>query len=244
MTTGAPVVSVVGSGTATITSALAGSDGLTKSDTGTLVLNAGSGDYAGSYIQNISGGLTINAGTVTLASQKIRFGSVTIGNGATLKSTASWATGASNPWFNGASVGSITVNAGGALTATASANGIVEGLTLNGGTVSAPGVTDADWGAFTIGSTVTAGGATTSTISAELAVTGTQTFSVGSDSTLSISGVMHNRYSAAAGAIIKTGPGTLTLSGANTYTGGTTVNGGTLVLNRPSGAEPRITEPI
>ena len=93
----------------------------------------------------------------------------------------------------------------------------MEGLTLNGGTVSAPGVSDGDWGAFTIGSTVTAGGATTSTISAELAVTGVQTFSVGTDSTLSISGVMHNRISAAAGGITKTGSGTLTLSEANSY---------------------------
>ena len=237
VTTGAPVVSVAGSATATITSALVGTDGLTKTDTGTLVLNAGSGDYAGTYIQNISGGLTINAGTVTLASQKIRFGSVTIDNGATLKSTASWATGASNPWFNGASVGAITVNAGGTLTATSSANGIVQGLTLNGGTVSASGVSDANWGAFTIGSTVTAGGDTTSTISAELAVTGVQIFNVGTDSTLKISGVMHNRNSAAAGGVNKTGLGTLTLSGANTYTGTTTVAGGTLVLNSPSGAK-------
>ena len=120
VTTGTPVVSVAGSVTATIASALAGTDGLTKSDTGTLVLNAGSGDNNPiSYVQNISGGLNINAGTVTLASQKIRFGSVTIGSGGTLKASASWATGASNPWFNGASVGAITVNAGGTLTANA-----------------------------------------------------------------------------------------------------------------------------
>ena len=36
-------------------------------------------------------------------------------------------------------------------------------------------------------------------------------------------------------AIIKTGPGMLTLSGNNGYTGGTTVNNGTLVLNAASG---------
>ena len=39
-----------------------------------------------------------------------------------------------------------------------------------------------------------------------------------------------------AGALVKIGTGTLTLSGANTYTGGTTVTGGTLLVQAPTGS--------
>jgi autotransporter-associated beta strand protein len=44
------------------------------------------------------------------------------------------------------------------------------------------------------------------------------------------SGADCNAIGASGGSLVKTGPGTLTLTGANTYSGGTTVAGGTLVL--------------
>ena len=224
-----PTISVATGRTATISSLLSGTAGLKKTGTGTLSLSAGAGDnYANVYNQNVSGGLTITQGTVEFASQYIRMGSITIGSGATLRTTQPWATGSSNPWFNGRSAGSFTVEAGGTLTSTNIANALVEGLTLNGGSVTAPGVTDSSWGAFVIASTVTADGATTSSISAELAVTGNQTFNVVVGSTLDVSGVVHNRADAAAGAITKEGAGALTLGGANTYSGNTVVNDGAL----------------
>ena len=226
----------------TFAQTIQGSGALTKTGPGTLSLYAGAGDnYANTYNQNLSGGLNISGGTMELTSQYIRMGSITIGNGGTLRATVPWATGASNPWFNGRSAGSITVNAGGTLISSTIANSILEGLTLNGGTVSATGGGSADWGNFVIASQVTAGGATTSTISAELAVTGTQIFDVGSGSILNISGLMHNRNGAAAGAVTKSGPGTMVLSAANSYTGATNVNAGTLLIHGSTAASSSVT---
>jgi autotransporter-associated beta strand protein len=220
---------------ATIQSAIA-NGGLIKQGAGTLSLYAGAGDNgANVYYQDIAGGLNILAGTVEFTSQYIRMGTITINDGAMLHATVPWATGASNPWFDGRSAGSITVNAGGTLHASTIANGIVNGLTLNGGTVSGTNGRSDDWGNFIIASPVTAGGATNSAISAELAVYGMQNFSVASGSTLAISGMMHNRYGAGEwwqwGGVTKLGLGTLTLSGNNFYTGNTTVSGGMLDLS-------------
>ena len=226
-----PTISVASGLTTTVTAKLAGTVGLVKSGPGTLALDAGNGDnYANVYNQNVSGGLNITEGTVDFTSQFIRMGSITIGNGATLRTTEPWTTGSSNPWFNGRSAGSITVEAGGTLTSTTIANALVEGLTLNGGSVTAPGITNGDWGAFVIASTVTADGAAASSISAELSLVGNQTFDVVDGSTLDASGVIHNRFAATAGAITKEGLGTLILGGVNSYTGNTTINGGTLEL--------------
>lgn len=224
-----PTISVASGLTSTVTTRLAGTAGLVKSGPGTLTLVAGSGDnYGNVYNQNISGGLNISEGTVQFASEFIRMGSVTIGNGATLRTTHPWATGSSSNFgLNGASAGSFTVEAGGTLTSTTIANAFIQGITLTGGSVTAPGVTNGDWGAFIIASTVTAGGDTTSSISAELALAGNQTFNVLSDSTLDVSGVIHNR-AGTTGAITKTGAGTLTLGGVNSYTGNTVVNDGAL----------------
>jgi autotransporter-associated beta strand protein len=203
--------------------------GLLKQGAGTLSLYAGAGDNnANVYYQNLSGGLNIVSGTVEFASQFIRMGSITIGNGGTLRATADWATGSSNPWFNGRSAGAITVNAGGTLNAVGVGNSILEGLTLNGGTVTGSDPSD-DWGRFILASQVTAGGATNSTMSADLAMPGTQIFSVGNGSTLAISGRIHNRYGASAGGVAKEGPGTMALSGNNGYSGVTDIKAGILV---------------
>ncbi|WP_247774037.1 autotransporter domain-containing protein [Bradyrhizobium sp. 192] len=61
---------------------------------------------------------------------------------------------------------------------------------------------------------------------------GANELTVGSDnSSTEVSGLI----SGAGGSLVKTGTGTLTLSGANTYTGGTTINGGTLQLGSAGG---------
>ena len=58
---------------------------------------------------------------------------------------------------------------------------------------------------------------------------GTPTFTVGNNASSSFGGVIQN--SAGTLAMIKTGSGTLSLTGANTYTGVTTVSGGLLTLS-------------
>ena len=199
---------------------LHGSNGITKTGDGTLVVNCPS---------DITGATTVSGGTLNLGVSAAVRGAVTINNGGTLKTTAAWGTGGT---YADGQFGAITVNAGGTLTTTSVANGITNGLTLNGGTVSGSGQSNGDWGEFGIGSNVSAGllAASTSTISADLAVFGTRTFEVGTGSILNISGAMHNGSGdgGGAGGVTKTGLGTMTLSNTNIYTGATSVNEGTL----------------
>ena len=223
----------VGTGlAATISSKLASTLEVAKTGAGTLKLYAGAGDNndPGTYNHSL-GGMDIQNGTVSLDSQFIKLGPINIASGATLTATQPWATGASNPWFNGRSAGPITVQAGGTLSTSNVGNGIMEGLTLLGGSVTAPGVSSGEWGAFAIASTITADGNSTSTISAELAIVNSPNFDVVSGSTLNITGVMHHRYGASASGILKSGEGLLILGGVNTFTGNTTIDGGTLQLS-------------
>ena len=61
---------------------------------------------------------------------------------------------------------------------------------------------------------------------------------VGNNLSTSFSGTIKDSgyYSSGPASIVKTGTGTLTLSGANTYTGGTTVNSGILLVNNTGGS--------
>ncbi|MFY7816930.1 MAG: beta strand repeat-containing protein [Akkermansiaceae bacterium] len=216
--------------TATINSKLASYGGVTKTGGGTLKLYAGSGDnFAGIYNHNLNS-LDIQSGTVELNSQYITLGQVNIASGATLFATVPWATGASNPWFNGRTAGPIIVQNGGTLATNTVANSIVSGLTLLGGSVTGTHPPNSDWGHFIIASAVYAEGGETSTISAELALPGSQNFNVSSDSSLIVSGPVHDRLAAAAGAVVKSGTGSMTLSASNAYTGNTTILAGTLTL--------------
>ena len=60
--------------------------------------------------------------------------------------------------------------------------------------------------------------------------TGSGTLEVAAAQTLTYTGIIADRTSTNSGSLIKTGAGTLTLSGPNTYTGDTTISAGTLAL--------------
>jgi autotransporter-associated beta strand protein len=86
-------------------------------------------------------------------------------------------------------------------------------------------------------------GAGTTTISAPIilgaAAGSTQTFSIGSGSTLSINSAISEANAGIK--LSKTGSGTLILNSANTYTGSTTITAGTLLVNGSTSASSAVT---
>lgn len=215
-----PTISVAAGHSATL-SASATSTGLEKLGPGTLVLN---GSSSKSF-----GGTNVVGGTLAI-DVAAALGGLTIQNGAQVLANGAWNFGNS---------GLVIVENGGLLTATFVANGINSGLILSGGTV-AGGGSNSDWGVYTLNSDVIAEGGVTSTISAEIGLAGvTRIFNVTADSTLNVSGVIHNSWQygpVASGnfgtptVLTKTGAGTMVLSANNGYSGHTTVQEGTLVL--------------
>lgn|GEM_PF-6537469 len=117
----------------------------------------------------------------------------------------------------------------------------------NGGSVSGgPNNFRGDLYLYNWNEQITAGGATNSMIASIIGVTGNNnTITVDGGSTLNITGGMKNSdwYSngTTPGGFIKSGSGTLTLSGTNTYGGTTAVNEGTL---RIDGDNSAVTQPL
>ena len=189
---------------ATISAKLASADALTKAGTGTLTLSAQN---------NFSNAINVSQGTLELATDWT-FGNV--GTGTAIVP------------------GLVTVESGATLRAVNSLANQLNGLTLNGGTVEAVGVGNADWGNFHLTGNVTATG--TSNLNAEVALRAANVdFFTDTGATLNVGGVMHNGaffgiYSGTPSNVSKSGDGTMVLSAANTYTGSTTVDAGTLEI--------------
>ena len=146
-------------------------------------------------------------------------------------------------WWGSFSPVTITVNAGGALVNGAHFNNIAN-LVLNGGELRANGGYDSTWQAYELNN-VTVGGTNASSITAnesqngyngiELSSQGATTFNVGvtgdTRGDLLVSGKLIDIYNgnwASSSGLIKTGLGTMVLSGNNTYTGTTTIGSGVL----------------
>lgn len=223
--------------TATIDNVLSGSDGLRKTDGGTLVLG---GD------NTWSGGLSVDGGTVAV-SRDANLGDTS--NDVTLDGGALRVTGAFETDRNVA-----LGNNGGtlALDADFAVNGVVSGageLHKSGtGTLSlyaANTYTAGTWldaGRLQIGDDAALGTGTlhmaegttfgllgeSMHVANNIIATGDPTIDVADDDSATLSGVISD--GAMAGDIVKTGSGTLRLTGENTYTGGTTVADGTLVI--------------
>ena len=201
--------------------------GLTKSGAGKLTCSGN---------DLTAGDVAVNGGTLALEvpESHVVMSSIMVGIGAKLQINRNGTTGAADPnwWSN--RMGLITVNQGGALEANhAVAQGINQGLALNGGSITAAGMPSSDWGHFTLNSNFSVGGNAKSTISATMALNGNPSFDVAGGSSLMVSGSFINRYQTNSG-FIKSGSGTMTVTTTNTYTGSTTVNGGILRLGNGS----------
>ena len=219
--TSAPIIDAT-TGTTTISSEIAGSDGLTKTGAGTLVLrrDSGSNTYTGTTTLS-AGTLQANAGTSLIASIANPLGTSALQlNGGTLQlradSAASGATATTIAWNNNTTVGgNVTINVervGGS-----GSNKIHQLGTLSIGAhiLTATDVTSANHDLRF--------GATTLTGNATFNVTNT-----GGSMNLTLGAITQ---SSAGLSITKTGNGTLTLSGASDHTGGTSISGGALTIS-------------
>ena len=219
-----PTIGVVPGGTATISSVIAGTIGLTQAGgTGTLILT-GTNTY--------TGGTTINAGTLQIGAGGAT-GSVT-GN---IVDNAALVFDRSNALTYGGIIsgtGSVTQAGTGTLTLSGT-NTYTGATTINGGTLALSGTGSiaassqvnvaAAAGTFSIAGTTA--GATIKTLNgvANSNVTlGARTLTIANGST-TYAGIIGGT-----GGLSLTA-GTETLSGTNTYTGATTINGGTLALS-------------
>jgi autotransporter-associated beta strand protein len=211
-----------------------GTNGLTKLGNGVMVLT-GSNSY--------SGATTVSAGTLILENTYAA-GSHAIASGAVLEfAVASGNRDSATTTFSGAGTLRKTGNGGliwGSGTATFS---LGSGALID---VRAGAFTGGSWGndnwSFNLADLNVESGAVFSTVEANVRVNkitgsgiirtgyngaGYQNLAIGVDNGSStFAGVIANAESA--GSLLKTGSGTITLTGANTYTGMTTVNGGTL----------------
>ena len=211
--------------------------GLTKQSAGTLTLTAAN-TYTGTT--TVNGGVLAFAGGGTLAAGA----AITVGSGATLRFDKNDTFGNHTATVSQ----TITVN-GGTITNGGNFFTTLGAVTLNGGTINSIGGANASFPSFSLKGPITVGGSAASTISGSGAnsqmlvgniTAGSQTTFNVADATgnsaadLVVSATLQNNNDSSlnpvATGILKTGVGTMTLTGANTYTGPTALNGGILAL--------------
>ncbi|MGI4847300.1 MAG: beta strand repeat-containing protein, partial [Janthinobacterium lividum] len=213
-------------------------NGSSASSTGLILGGAPTGSLQLSAANLLSGGVTIDSGTLALnaVSALVPGAGIIINNGGTLRLDVS------NVWGSGATTvvsAPIAVNAGGTLASNNSFNQI-NGLTLNGGQVLANGGLDGVSQAFGLGGTITvladsaivsgSSGNGYNGINLGKLGTATTTFNASTGATLQINDVLRDNASFGQANLALTGAGTLVLNGANTFTGTTLVSGGTLSI--------------
>lgn len=221
---------------ATISSILAGSAGMTKTGSGTLILS-GANSYTGTTL--------ISAGTVQIgngAGTGDLNAASTVTNNAALTFNRNNALAFANV-ISGS--GSLSQNGSGGTTTLSGANTYTGATAINAGTFKAGVASIANTsGAFGVGSAVTLANASGTTLDLNGFATeigslagggttggnvslGASTLTTGRDNTsTSYAGVISGT-----GGLTKIGSGSQTLTGTNTYNGATQVTGGTLVVN-------------
>ncbi len=238
-----PTVNVAVGTTATVNATLTGTEGLLKSGTGTLVLG-GTSSYSGST--------SITAGTLSYAGGSFASATHGIATGAALEFNVAAGT------YNASST---TINGGGTLRKTGAGN-LIWPATSATFALDPGALIDVQGGSFTAGSygneswsgnlsdLNVASGAVFSTVEANVRVDkitgsgsigtgfsggGYQNLTIGvADGSSTFDGVITNTDGnpAFVGNLVKTGTGTIALTGVNTYTGTTTVEAGTLSLSQ------------
>lgn len=202
-----------------------------------LTMNASSNDdqidlFVSTYISNsepltpnatISGATDVATTAAVFVRQDASAGAGTIDG---IRVATNWGTLVGNPQYNSSTniaagnYNNVSVLSG---TLTATGNVSINGTTTNDGVIAIGSNTLTINRNFTGGGTITGGAVSNLTIGG----------AAGADTN---SGIIAGSIS-----LVKSGTGTLTLSGANTYTGTTTVSGGTLQLNRTGGTTIPVT---
>lgn len=200
--------------------------GLTKNGAGTLEMSAQNNTFTGE--------VTVNAGTLKATPGNSPTGGaftsasgVTVNSNATLIATANALFGS-----DGSLAKTITVNAGGTAVAVGSDQNV--GLVvLNGGTLASSDTDGSGWGTWNFARATEKKLLVTdnSTVSAlGVGFRNGATIEVTNGKNLDFTGTILNSFDGTS-TVIKTGAGTLTLSGSNSYTGVTTVSAGSLLVN-------------
>lgn len=226
----------------TLSGTLSGTGGIIKAGAGTLTLS-GTNTHTGAWSVT-AGGLTagggsaigdaaavdLAAGTTLTLSAAEAIGALSGAGTVTLGAHTLTVSQTADTTFSGVIGGTGGLTKQGSGTLTLSGNNTHTGAT----TIGAGGLTlDRSGGALADTTAVTVGAGATLTLNhsdtvgsiagAGAIALGANTLTAGGDnSSTTMSGVI----SGTTGALVKTGTGTLTLSGANTYTGSTTVRGG------------------
>jgi fibronectin-binding autotransporter adhesin len=226
----------------------ASAGGLVKTGSGTLILS-GSNTFSGNI--NINAGILqagfsnnfVNPVGGSLGNpQAVR--NISVNNGGTLRFAA-------GDTFGGATtavVSTLVINAGGTVTNNGSVFTTLGPVLLNGGTLTGSGGSgNAQFQMYSLLGAVTVGGTTASTISgsgnttAEYHLGLSTTFNVAdvtanSSPDLIVTGNFIDQTSSnGAASLIKTGAGTMLMSGSGSYTGTTTISAGTILLGSAFG---------
>ena len=225
------------SDTATISSTIAGTGGLTKTGAGTLTLSSASNASGWSGAMSITGGTLTTVGAGAAASSPLSTGNITL-DGGTLSMTVTGSAGSSATLANnvtvGASGGTVSVGGGGGANIV-DFSGVFSGsgtLTKTGAAIMQ--LSGSNSGSFSGSTTVSAG--TLRIGSASNLGSGTITLNNGilNDTNTSIETITNNFTIGSGGATFNKSSGTLTLSGSLGGSGSVT-NSGSATLTHTGG---------
>ena len=221
-------------GSITVGSTITGTGGITKTGSGTLLLENGINSFTGTT--NIKDGTLIldtyeyDAGYPTeygLEGDVVIGDNIGAANSAIFQQGASEAPGTSNEYIKDSQ--SVTVNSDGYWNLRGYKE-TINNLTMNGGTIDAKNSVGAG-DRLDVTGTITASNATTSTINGRLGMNNdtAKSIVVDANATLDVNAILSN------GGFVKTGDGTLVLSGANTFTGDAKIDAGIVRVDNDNG---------